>query len=219
MLHRSVITSASVAACFIEQPIIHIASEDAPLPFGRPPQAAFERVRQRAGRSTVRLSAFCFTALCSQQRPSGCCASDAPLSTGRFSAGRFNESCKIDASVVSYRVPVRRPVPFRDPAETGPKDRLARRLSASRSRSRSCASKAPRFHQPSIGSLHRRTCTGLPNVSRIFPPGLSASARASSCSPEFSVASRNSAVRHWDHYRMVTPRKSRRSLPEKSTIH
>jgi hypothetical protein len=65
-----------------------------------PSTSCVRTLRQRTGRSTVRLSAFCFTALCSRQRPSGCCASDAPLSTGRFSAGRFNESCKTDTSVV-----------------------------------------------------------------------------------------------------------------------
>jgi hypothetical protein len=50
----------SAAACFTEPPTFRAASEDAPLPFGRSPQAALiVRFAERSV-SAGRLSASCF---------------------------------------------------------------------------------------------------------------------------------------------------------------
>ena len=88
------------AACFTEPPAFHAASEDAPLPFGRPPQAAsIARFAERTV-STDDLSA----PVSFRRSPRTFCRSlplRSSLSTDSFAADRFNESCKIDASVVS----------------------------------------------------------------------------------------------------------------------
>jgi hypothetical protein len=72
LLHRTIISTVSAAACFTEPPNIGAASEDAPFPFGRSPQAALivrftERTVSAGG-----LSAPCFVSSLSTQFCSHC---------------------------------------------------------------------------------------------------------------------------------------------------
>jgi hypothetical protein len=112
LLHRTIISTMSAAACFTEPPAFRAASEDAPFPpaaLHKPPGSC---ASPSGSVSAGRLSASCFVSSLSTHVPRSLPLRSS-LSTDSFAADRFNESCKIDASVVSCRFPARKPGPIR----------------------------------------------------------------------------------------------------------
>jgi hypothetical protein len=104
LLRRAALSTVSAAACFTELPTIRVASEDAPLPIGSSPQAAFERARQRTG--SVPQVAFRLSASPSPALGSTFCRKlllRSTLSTGSFCSWPFQRVVQDDASGVSCR--------------------------------------------------------------------------------------------------------------------